>query len=406
MVFRDYYSTLGIPENATRAQIRAALRKMALKYHPDRNHSSSAKDSFIAAYEAYRILVDPLKRDQYDMLYREHHEAQRARTATPFTQNAYSPESENFDRWTQQARAEGDFYSRIGFSEFLGKALVPLPILVASLLASLPLFLLNLILSVGWYVYSIRRRWIRQKLKGLFNKYPKIDRMLVRLILCVCTIGIGFYAYFNFQLMLNKLEEENWQRIVAQQKAQLKLVGAAGRADVAAMKDALAGGADVNGWDKNGETALLAVLITPVLDEHHMEAVLWLLDHDANPNLRGNAVFPEDTVKRRVGDLDGIPVDVAIVENQYSIRDKSRGKYARSVIKALLDKGAKVLAADSDGRTPLHVAAKVDSVPAAEILIMGGARIIALDNSGRTPLDYAESRQMIRLLEQHGATEH
>ena len=60
---------------------------------------------------------------------------------------------------------------------------------------------------------------------------------------------------------------------------------------------------------------------------------------------------------------------------------------------------------DRDGRTPLHLAAKVNNIPAAEILILGGARVMARDISGRTPLDYAKSRRMIELLKQHEATE-
>ena len=168
---------------------------MALRYHPDRNHSSSAKDSFIAAYEAYRILVDPLKRDQYDKLYSEHNKAQRARTATPF--------SGDYDKWTQQARAEGDLYSKLGFCEFLAKALVPLPSLIESTAASLPVFLLNLIFSLGWYVYSIRRLWIERKLiRPLINKYPRLDRVLGGMTLFACmTIGMGgiYFAGLNFR---------------------------------------------------------------------------------------------------------------------------------------------------------------------------------------------------------------
>lgn len=60
---------------------------------------------------------------------------------------------------------------------------------------------------------------------------------------------------------------------------------------------------------------------------------------------------------------------------------------------------------DSKGRTPLHFAAQADNLRAAELLIREGARIMARDEQGRTPLDYAESASMIQLLKKHGARE-
>jgi len=53
----------------------------------------------------------------------------------------------------------------------------------------------------------------------------------------------------------------------------------------------------------------------------------------------------------------------------------------------------------------LHVAAVADNVRGAEILIGEGARVMARDTTGKTPLDYAESASMIKLLKANGATE-
>jgi ankyrin repeat protein len=58
---------------------------------------------------------------------------------------------------------------------------------------------------------------------------------------------------------------------------------------------------------------------------------------------------------------------------------------------------------DSEGRTPLHLAAKVDSIPTAEILIQRGAHVMAPDVSGKTPIDYAKSLQMISLLKSNSS---
>lgn len=64
---RDYYEVLGVEKNATEDQIKKAYRKMAIKYHPDRNPGSKeAEEKFKEAAEAYEVLHDPQKRQQYD----------------------------------------------------------------------------------------------------------------------------------------------------------------------------------------------------------------------------------------------------------------------------------------------------------------------------------------------------
>jgi molecular chaperone DnaJ len=63
---RDYYEVLGVPHEATKEEIRKAYRKLALKYHPDRNKEPDAADKFKEISEAYAILSDDQKRAQYD----------------------------------------------------------------------------------------------------------------------------------------------------------------------------------------------------------------------------------------------------------------------------------------------------------------------------------------------------
>lgn len=64
---KDYYEVLGVPKNAAEADIKKAYRKLALKYHPDRNPGDKkAEESFKEAAEAYAVLSDPQKRAQYD----------------------------------------------------------------------------------------------------------------------------------------------------------------------------------------------------------------------------------------------------------------------------------------------------------------------------------------------------
>jgi len=63
---RDYYEVLGVSKDTPKAEIKKAYRKLALKYHPDRNKSADAEEKFKEISEAYAVLSDDEKRSQYD----------------------------------------------------------------------------------------------------------------------------------------------------------------------------------------------------------------------------------------------------------------------------------------------------------------------------------------------------
>jgi molecular chaperone DnaJ len=66
---RDYYEVLGLAKGASEDEIKKAYRKLAMKYHPDRNQGDGAKaaeEKFKEAKEAYEMLSDAQKRAAYD----------------------------------------------------------------------------------------------------------------------------------------------------------------------------------------------------------------------------------------------------------------------------------------------------------------------------------------------------
>lgn len=63
---RDYYEILGVNKKASTDDIRSAYRKLAMRYHPDKNKSPDAEEKFKEMSEAYAILSDQSKRQQYD----------------------------------------------------------------------------------------------------------------------------------------------------------------------------------------------------------------------------------------------------------------------------------------------------------------------------------------------------
>ncbi|XXS36582.1 MAG: DnaJ C-terminal domain-containing protein [Candidatus Karelsulcia muelleri] len=66
MIKKDYYEILGISRDASTDEIKKAYRKLALKYHPDKNKEKQAEEKFKEAAEAYDILSNPEKKKRYD----------------------------------------------------------------------------------------------------------------------------------------------------------------------------------------------------------------------------------------------------------------------------------------------------------------------------------------------------
>ncbi len=96
MEYKDYYKTLGVERNATPDIIKKAFRKLAMKYHPDRNKGNKeAEEKFKEINEAYEVLSDPQKRARYDQLGDSYSQYQ-ARGGSPG----------GFD-WSQWATAQG-----------------------------------------------------------------------------------------------------------------------------------------------------------------------------------------------------------------------------------------------------------------------------------------------------------
>lgn len=69
MEYKDYYKVLEVPKDASQAEIKKKYRKLAVKYHPDKNvGEASSEEKFKEISEAYEVLKDPEKRKKYDQL--------------------------------------------------------------------------------------------------------------------------------------------------------------------------------------------------------------------------------------------------------------------------------------------------------------------------------------------------
>jgi DnaJ-class molecular chaperone len=67
MAFKNYYTILGLKDYSTVSEIRKAYRALAFRYHPDHNKAGkSGAEKFIEIKEAYEVLLDPVKKGQFD----------------------------------------------------------------------------------------------------------------------------------------------------------------------------------------------------------------------------------------------------------------------------------------------------------------------------------------------------
>ena len=68
MEYKDYYKILGVEKTADKDQIRKSYRTLAKKYHPDVSKEANAEERFKEVKEAYEVLSDPAKRNEYDTM--------------------------------------------------------------------------------------------------------------------------------------------------------------------------------------------------------------------------------------------------------------------------------------------------------------------------------------------------
>ncbi len=121
----DHYKALEINRRATDKEIRAAFRRQAMRYHPDRNKDSGATEKFVSVREAYEVLIDPARRQRYDSTL-SYSATGSQPTGEAGTGNSHSRTREEYERdrkaWAMDSRRRAMEDAALPFADFARKA--------------------------------------------------------------------------------------------------------------------------------------------------------------------------------------------------------------------------------------------------------------------------------------------
>jgi len=117
MDYKDYYKVLGVSKNATKDEIKKAYRKLAVKYHPDKNKGNKeAEEKFKEVNEANEVLSDEEKRKKYDQFGENWQYYQQSGDQGGFDWSQYANQGGGQTRYTYSGGAED--FGGAGFSDF------------------------------------------------------------------------------------------------------------------------------------------------------------------------------------------------------------------------------------------------------------------------------------------------
>lgn len=103
----NYYQLLNVDKKCSSIELKKAYRIAALFWHPDKNKSPQAHETFINITEAYNILIDPYKRKVYDAIFEEENNVTIHKSSERFNEKKYQQRQE-YTEWRHAERAKAE----------------------------------------------------------------------------------------------------------------------------------------------------------------------------------------------------------------------------------------------------------------------------------------------------------
>ncbi|MGB1247532.1 MAG: DnaJ domain-containing protein [Chitinophagales bacterium] len=193
---KDYYKILELEFGADILAVKKAYRRLALKYHPDKNKEPNASQKFIEITEAYEVLRDPLKKSEYDRLYQAYF---KTKTQEQYTEQSYEQTYQRKQKeWTDFGREKAKEYSSIPFEEFAKRLLKEVSV------------------GASYIPNAIAILFVGGGAIGMLTILPNAfeDGGGLGLFLLLMIVGLGYLAYRLFLVAQADYKEERKRKIL------------------------------------------------------------------------------------------------------------------------------------------------------------------------------------------------
>jgi hypothetical protein len=172
----DYYERLGVAAQASIDEITQAFRRMAMRYHPDRNKDQDAMRHFIEIREAFDILRDPQKRSVYDRI-------RSASAGGAVVVAASESDRRHYGEWRSEARSNAERDAAKSYEEFTAW----LKQFATKVSEGAQVGMFFVLLAVGGVVFSLITIGVATEVRG--------PGQLLIMMLCLGAAAVCFVAF-------------------------------------------------------------------------------------------------------------------------------------------------------------------------------------------------------------------
>lgn len=189
-MMKNYYKILEVDFNTSADEIKKAYRRLALKYHPDRNPNISSK-FFIEVTEAYEVLFDATKRQTYDNYFKQFLRDDEIAT------EATGENFQNFNQWQERGETKAREYSEMKFEDFDN------------------LLFKEIKIGLGYLPNIFTIGLVGLMIVGIVSVLPKAlgDNPGMGLYFILCLGGLGILVYFLYKVMASDYKEERRRKL-------------------------------------------------------------------------------------------------------------------------------------------------------------------------------------------------